>query len=262
MRLRVHQISLPFPHFTHEDTMKLSRLLLCTAALPFLLLTQLTVLGASQAHDRESENPARRLKSAATLSVVEPDLLPDGAYTGEVRTFAGEKLPKGWLPCDGKEYDQTAYPRLFAAISDLWGSQTAGKFRVPDLRGVGMRGWNQERNDKYRDSDIDGRELVPGAPGYPNGDKNHVGTYQMDQFQTHRHNDSGHAHSISNTGYHDAFACGPYCGALTGGGTVQTTPANANVTEPAPINEPLRVGSETRSKNAYVLYGIRDGNRR
>jgi hypothetical protein len=192
---------------------------------------------------------------------LKPPPVGDGTWVGEVRAFAGEECPDGWLLADGKEYSvNPPYSQLYRVIFDLWGSPAGGTFRVPDLRGVSLRGWNRDRADKYADPEIDRRELVPGAPGYPNGAKNHVGTYQMDGFQTHRHNDGGHSHAITNIGYVNAFGCGPHCGALTGGGGVTTTSSGANVTEPASLSaEDLRFGRESRAKNAYVIYCIRNG---
>jgi hypothetical protein len=208
---------------------------------------------------RAQQAPARPAQAAAAAA--KPTLLGDGTYVGEVRAFAGELCPDGWLRADGAEYPAgPPYSALNGVISDLWGSNQASHFRVPDLRGVSLRGWNRDRSDKYADPDVATRELMPGAPGYPSGDKNHVGTYQMDQFQTHRHNDAGHAHAIAGIGYVNAFGCGPHCGALTGGGGVATTSSNANVTEPASLSaDELRFGRESRAKNAYILYCIRNG---
>lgn len=209
-----------------------------------------------------ADNPARaRPAKVSALAVTKPIQLNDGTYVGEVRAFAGEQCPDGWLLADGTQYSTgQPYSQLNSVISDLWGSTEASKFRVPDLRGVTLRGWNRDRADKYADPEVDQRDLMPGAPGYPSGGKNHVGTFQMDQFQKHRHNDSGHAHAIQGIGYVNAFGCGPYCGALTGGGGVTTTSSGANVTDPASLGgEELRAGGESRSKNAYVVYCIRNG---
>jgi hypothetical protein len=208
------------------------------------------------------ENPAQvQPAKVGALALNKPTLLGDGTYVGELRAFAGESCPDGWLLADGAQYTTgTPYSQLNGVIADLWGSTEASKFRVPDLRGVTLRGWNRDRADKYADPEIDQRDLMPGAPGYPAGSKNHVGTYQMDQFQKHRHNDSGHSHTIQGIGYVNAFGCGPHCGALTGGGGVGTTSSGANVTDPASLSgEELRTGGESRAKNAYVIFCIRNG---
>jgi microcystin-dependent protein len=71
---------------------------------------------------------------------------------GVVMPFAGTAAPSGWLLCDGTEYSQTGtYAALFAAIGSNWNTQkkqsdntsyttTGCNFRVPDLRGIFLRG--------------------------------------------------------------------------------------------------------------------------
>jgi len=222
------------------------------------------VAGGAGAQTPSGEaNPAEVRAEKARAELAKPLSNGDGTYVGEIRPFGAEACPDGWLPADGKDYGVGApYSELFKVIADSWGSPKPGTFQVPDLRGVVLRGWNDKRADKFADPDIASRELVPGAPGYPSGNKNHVGTYQRDQFQTHRHNDSGHVHTIAGLGYHDYFACGERCGAITGGGQLTTTAVGANVTDPASLTaEEARFGPESRGKNAYVQYCIRNGKR-
>ena len=42
---------------------------------------------------------------ASQKASVVPKLLKDGAYAGEIRAFAGEVCPVGWLPADGNTYN-------------------------------------------------------------------------------------------------------------------------------------------------------------
>ena len=68
---------------------------------------------------------------------------------GMVTPFSGDKgmITKleadGWFPCDGKELAQAAYPRLFQLLGYNCGG-AAPNFRVPDLRGVFLRGVDGE----------------------------------------------------------------------------------------------------------------------
>jgi Phage Tail Collar Domain len=48
---------------------------------------------------------------------------------GTIQTFAGNNLPVGWLPCDGREISRTQYSALFKAIGDSYGTP----FKLPDL---------------------------------------------------------------------------------------------------------------------------------
>jgi microcystin-dependent protein len=66
------------------------------------------------------------------------DLTPAGV----VQMYAGATAPTGWLICDGSEVSQSTYPSLFAIIGSTYntGGEGAGNFRVPDCRGVFVRG--------------------------------------------------------------------------------------------------------------------------
>lgn len=56
---------------------------------------------------------------------------------GTVVPYAGLSAPLGWVFCLGQQLSQTTYSALFAIISTVYntGGETAGNFRVPDLRG-------------------------------------------------------------------------------------------------------------------------------
>ena len=71
---------------------------------------------------------------------------------GVVLPYAGTVAPEGWLLCDGSEIDQSIYTALYVAIGNTyntqinsttgtaWASPTLGNFRVPDYRGIFLRG--------------------------------------------------------------------------------------------------------------------------
>jgi hypothetical protein len=80
---------------------------------------------------------------AKLAAAVQQALLPAGA----VQAFAMNSAPSGWLAADGSEYSKTGtYAALFTAIGTSFGetngSGGAGTshFRVPDLRGIFVRG--------------------------------------------------------------------------------------------------------------------------
>ena len=81
---------------------------------------------------------------------------------GTIVPFYGEsvdKLPAGWLCCDGKTFDQNKYPELEPAI---------GASAVPDLRGYFLRGLD--------------------TSGKVDPDKNRArGSVQQDALQDHYH---------------------------------------------------------------------------
>jgi len=56
---------------------------------------------------------------------------------GAISVFAGpvDKIPAGWLLCDGAEVSRTDYANLFAAIGTTWGAgDGSSTFNLPDLR--------------------------------------------------------------------------------------------------------------------------------
>lgn len=110
-------------------------------------------------------------------------LLPVGC----IMMFPNEKVPDGFMPCDGRELPIVSYPELYAVIGQTFKpteqsplelykkgkmakSMSASKtvFHLPDMRGQFVRGWDQEHNV---DSDTDRK----------------FGGLQEDAFQGHAH---------------------------------------------------------------------------
>lgn len=56
------------------------------------------------------------------------------AFIGEIRSFAFNYVPEGWLQCDGTAYPITAYQALAAVIGTRYGGNTT-TFNVPNLKG-------------------------------------------------------------------------------------------------------------------------------
>ncbi|EJF74113.1 tail fiber protein [Bartonella alsatica] len=103
--------------------------------------------------------------------------LPESFSPGFIGTFAMEKVPTGWLLCDGKEYSRSAYANLFAALGETWGKGDGLKtFNVPDLRGMFLRGLDS------------GKEIDKGRL---------LGSRQEESFKAHTHEGK-----TSSTGQH------------------------------------------------------------
>jgi len=115
---------------------------------------------------------------------------------GIIMPFGGtsDKVPEGWLICDGREVSREEYSRLFSVISLHFGEgDGVHTFNIPDLRGVFIRGSNRvaenTRDDMYADPDFKERvwydrngkanRLLPGDEG--------IGTYQEDEIIQHNH---------------------------------------------------------------------------
>ena len=65
---------------------------------------------------------------------------------GEVAAFAFTTVPTGWLECDGSTVLRTTYSALFTAIGTTFGAGNGSTtFKIPDLRGEFVRGWDDTR---------------------------------------------------------------------------------------------------------------------
>lgn len=91
---------------------------------------------------------------------------------GVIYPFGGSnnKVPAGYLPCDGRPVSRTEYSALFNVIGTSFGNgDTINTFNVPDLRecvpvGIGTRGSGVSTHDTYT-----------------------LGQFKDDQFKSHNH---------------------------------------------------------------------------
>ncbi len=56
-------------------------------------------------------------------------------YVGEVRIFAGNFAPAGWMFCEGQLLPISEYETLFNLIGTTYGGDGQSTFALPDLRG-------------------------------------------------------------------------------------------------------------------------------
>ena len=69
----------------------------------------------------------------------------DAVPAGTVIAYAAAKAPSGWLECNGALLSRKTYADLFAAIGAHYGYSNSENFRLPDLRGEFVRGWDHGR---------------------------------------------------------------------------------------------------------------------
>ena len=56
-------------------------------------------------------------------------------YVGEIRIFAGNFPPAGWMFCEGQLLPISEYETLFNLIGTTYGGDGQSTFGLPDLRG-------------------------------------------------------------------------------------------------------------------------------
>src|ERR1700761_2177619 len=56
-------------------------------------------------------------------------------YVGEIRMFAGNFAPAGWMFCEGQLLPISEYDTLFQLIGTTYGGDGQSTFALPDLRG-------------------------------------------------------------------------------------------------------------------------------
>lgn len=115
--------------------------------------------------------------------------LNDNLPVGSIIIWAGDpnELPVNWKVCNGKDVLKSDCPELYAVLGTYWDNDKgagADRFCLPDLRGVFLRGVNEDRNDGYRDVDVEKRvRLKKGASPLPNS----PGSFQLDAVKKHNH---------------------------------------------------------------------------
>ena len=114
--------------------------------------------------------------SAAFLDV--PNVAPIGSV---VMWPSASSPPTNWRFCNGTQLSQTTYSELFALIGTTYntGGETAGNFRVPDLRN---------------------RFVVGTGPSYGLNDTGGAATVALQVAQLPTHN---HGHTMNPAGLHD-----------------------------------------------------------
>lgn len=112
---------------------------------------------------------------SSIIELLKQELVP----VGTILIFPAEKVPAGYLPCDGRELPKNCYLKLYEIIGATWG-ETKNTFFLPDLQGQFVRGWD-------KDGDVDSERIF--------------GSLQEDAFQGHSHKSDcsyagGHKHRI------------------------------------------------------------------
>lgn len=182
---------------------------------------------------------------------------------GTIQSFAFAEHHGGWLPCDGRMLSRSEFPELFNVIGFTFGGDNKDIFKIPDLRGRFVRGWDNEGS-------LDGNRIF--------------GSSQEDTMQNHQHKtqkcstfESGeHHHAIRYRSYTSPGEWGPSTnvwevsgssdrnvsdGSLDAGKHTHSVPELSTKeiisSDSASV---VRISDETRPKNIALLYCIKVSN--
>ncbi|WP_332066067.1 tail fiber protein [Bartonella sp. CB189] len=154
---------------------------------------------------------------------------------GFIATFAMREVPSGWLLCNGATYERKDYPRLFQAIGDQWGKKSATTFKVPDFRGMFLRGFDDGRgldqNRSFADEQKDSIKAHTHACTIEEaGEHNH--TFQYDTMKYRPIGLGGKVamiNFIKNDGETDPSGIHTHEVTISSTGEAETRPVNATV---------------------------------
>tara|TARA_R110000764_G_scaffold51929_1_gene113293 strand:- start:612 stop:1265 length:654 start_codon:yes stop_codon:yes gene_type:complete len=70
----------------------------------------------------------------------------EGTQTGVVNYYAASAAPTGFIKANGATISRTTYANLFAVVGTTYGAGDGSTtFKIPDLRGEFLRGWDDSR---------------------------------------------------------------------------------------------------------------------
>ena len=169
------------------------------------------------------------------LDQVNNKFFSSGTPSGAVMNFAQSTAPTGWLKANGQLISRATYASLFSAIGTTYGAgDGTTTFKVPDLRGEFVRGWDDSRG-------VDtGRSL---------------GSLQSWAIE----NIIGVLTYISETWAQNGVATGPFTKQT--GFSATKTPSDVDSSDTGQItfdaSAAVQTSTETRPRNVALLYCIK-----
>lgn len=170
---------------------------------------------------------------------------------GMIMPFAGptEKIPTGWLLCDGTAISRSDYAKLYDAIGVCWGTGDGSTtFNLPDLRGMFLRGVSGESGN---DPDAENRVVLTDNGGNTG---NNVGSYQGDAIRNIEGDVTAVLTQKKGDGATGAFTLNRGSWEeLIGEDRRDAWVSNLNFN----ASHVVPVGGDNRPKNVYVTYIIK-----
>jgi len=151
---------------------------------------------------------------------------------GTILPYSAPIPPVGWLECNGAELLEEDYPELFNVIGRTFGGNPSNRtFKVPDLRGEFIRGWD---NGRAIDSGRQFGSFQNWKTGYP-----HNSWTVSDNTHRHNYRWENAAKGVAESRMHPSETSNNWSGAVIsdnthnhaiGGGDNETCPRNIALT--------------------------------
>lgn len=163
-----------------------------------------------------------------------------GPQTGDLVASGRASAAPGYLACDGASYLRSAYPDLFAAISNSFGAADGTHFNVPDTRRKVLMG-----------SGGTGTGIVGNALGNSGGAETHTLTSSESGMPAHAHtaSQSGHTHAgkVGGNGADNAQNSGAW--GTNNNGSYGFTQSMTTVTPSITVDSASALGASSSHNN-------------
>ena len=166
-----------------------------------------------------------------------------GVPSGAVFCIAVASVPSGYLECNGQSVSRTTFAALFAVIGTQYGSSSGSTFKVPDLRGEFIRGFDNGRG-------VDSGRSVASSQSDQNKQHNHSASSSSSV------SDPGHTHT-ANYGQGNLVSSGGAFGLRDSGNANRIRNANTGISVSTSTSIGNDGGNETRPRNIAMMYVIK-----
>jgi len=174
-----------------------------------------------------------------------------GVPSGAVFCIAVASVPSGYLECNGQSVSRTTFAALFAVIGTQYGANNSSTFKVPDLRGEFIRGFDNGRG-------VDSGRSIATSQSHQHPQHNHNVSASSSSSVT----DPGHKHTM-NFNLGNLISSGGAFGMKDSGTAdrMNTATTGISVATTTSISQSNRGGtsnsSETRPRNVAMMYIIK-----
>lgn len=132
--------------------------------------------------------------------------------TGDIRIIPHNKIPRGWLLCDGSAISRTVYAALFAKIGTLYGSGDGSTtFNLPNFNNVIMQGTTDPTKVGTKNGANQKTLSVDNLPPHTHDLQNHTHT-----VPAHYHTQPTHVHGVPDHNHKVNWASANTSGTITG----------------------------------------------